>query len=204
MTFLAGFLIHATWPMFFFIIYIYCSNLLKTQFGYTPEEIIQNSFYVSIPQIIGTITVIMFSCKYHPLNILKWQFCITFPVLLLVPLILQTNTSALHLLILQSYLALVCFCDVPACPIILRHLAVLKRFTSASIIYALSRALTYLITSFGTIYLTESFSHWGLLFIIIPICSGYVFAVLHFQKLEDALKITQTTKPSEIRTVAAV
>ena len=41
-----------------------------------------------------------------------------------------------------------------------------------------------MITSFGLVYLTESFGHFGLWFIMIPACIGYIWGVQHFDKLE--------------------
>ncbi|WP_425361697.1 proline/betaine transporter [Candidatus Tisiphia endosymbiont of Mystacides longicornis] len=51
-------------------------------------------------------------------------------------------------------------------------------------IYAVSRALMYVITSFGILFLTKYFGHWGLLIIMIPISVGFAFGLRHFQKLE--------------------
>ena len=61
-----------------------------------------------------------------------------------------------------------------------------KRFTYVSFIYALSRALTYLVTSFGFVYLIEYFNNNGVLVIMIPICVSYAFGLRYFEKLERA------------------
>ncbi|WP_324607270.1 hypothetical protein [Rickettsia tamurae] len=69
-------------------------------------------------------------------------------------------------------------------PIFYRHFPVFKRFTYTSFIYALSRAMMYVLTSFGFIYLTEFFGHWRMLVIMIPISIGFMFGLNHFEKLD--------------------
>ena len=73
----------------------------------------------------------------------------------------------------------------PAYPILYKYIPVLKRFTNASFIYAVSRALTYIVTSFGVIYITNIFSHYGLWIIMIPISVGYYCGIGYFTKLEN-------------------
>jgi len=74
--------------------------------------------------------------------------------------------------------------DIPATTILVVHFPVFKRFTSVAVIYALSRAIMYIITSFGLVYLIKYYGHWGLLAITIPVAIGYTFGILHFEKLE--------------------
>lgn len=50
-------------------------------------------------------------------------------------------------------------------------------------IYAISRAGMYLVTSFGMIYLTKYFGSYGLLVIMMPILIGCMLGLNHFQKL---------------------
>ncbi|MCX7342781.1 MAG: hypothetical protein NT128_01355 [Proteobacteria bacterium] len=45
--------------------------------------------------------------------------------------------------------------------------------------------MTYIITSFGIVYLTETFGHWGLLFITVPLCTAYLLSINYFEKLEN-------------------
>lgn len=52
--------------------------------------------------------------------------------------------------------------------------------------YALSRALIYVVTSVGIVFLTEKFHHFGLLIIFIPILIGFWFGYFHYEKIERA------------------
>ncbi len=59
-----------------------------------------------------------------------------------------------------------------------------KRFTYAGFMYALSRILMYIITSFGFIYLTNYFGNYAVLVIMIPVTLGFAFGLNHFGNLE--------------------
>ncbi|MBL9029970.1 MAG: hypothetical protein JNK42_05835 [Caedimonas sp.] len=85
---------------------------------------------------------------------------------------------------MQAFCIFFALTNVPAAPIFLIYFPVFKRFTCDSIIYASSRALIYFITAFGIVYLTESFGQFGLWFIMIPACIGYIWGVQYFDKLE--------------------
>ena len=57
----------------------------------------------------------------------------------------------------------------------------------------------YIITSFGLVYLTESFGHYGLWFITVPIAAGFLWGVNHFVKLEKASgNFPSSKKPDEL------
>ena len=51
-------------------------------------------------------------------------------------------------------------------------------------LFALSRVLMYLVTSFGTVYVTFYFGSYGLFIIIIPILFGYFYGLNTFINLE--------------------
>jgi len=74
---------------------------------------------------------------------------------------------------------------VPAMPIIYRHFPVFKRFTYVSFIFALSRAVIYLVTSFGLIFLNALFGYYGMLIVVIPGIIGFGFGLLHFTRLDQ-------------------
>ena len=94
---------------------------------------------------------------------------------------------------------------MPAESILIKHFPIFKRVTYATFIYALSRALMYIVTSFGLIYITEAFGPNGLFIIFIPTCVGYLYGILHFEKLENKnqkqhqVHTQLLTKPNEFK-----
>lgn len=55
----------------FYLTYIYCASVLKTNFNYTALEIMKNNFCLAIVQLILMITLILLTKKFHPLKLLK-------------------------------------------------------------------------------------------------------------------------------------
>jgi len=187
-TILFLFLMNCEWPITFYFVYIHCGNILKNSFGYSVDAIIHHNFIVALIQLLAVSFITFISYKIYPLKIIKIKLLMFFLFILVCPFLLNNITIPFHLLLIQIFI--VSFADVvlPAAPIFLKHLPILKRFTYSGIIYALSRALMYLITSFGIIFLTKYFGSYGFLIIIIPIIIGCYLGVNYFEKLEKVLE----------------
>jgi len=179
-----SFIINCMWPICFYFTYIHCGNLLKSGFHYTAEQVIHNNFIVSIVHLIGLLLLTYLSYKFYPLKIIKIKLVIFVIFLLFSPHIFNNITESYHLFSLQIFLVLFSVDSVPAVSIFFKHFPIFKRYTYNSVIYAFSRSLMYVITSFAIIYLTKYFGHYGLSIVMIPISIGCAFGVLHFEKLE--------------------
>lgn len=136
---------------------MHCGNILKNQFGYTPEQVIHQNFKVSLFQILSFIMVI-FICKHiAPLKIVKFRAYVLFSMVLTIPFVLDhVIRTPSDLLILQCLCIFFPLCGVPAIPIFVTHFHVYRRFTCNTFAVALSRVFGYVMTSFGIVYLTES------------------------------------------------
>ncbi|KJV91673.1 MFS transporter [Rickettsia bellii] len=183
-TALALFFVECGAPLWFYIGYIYCGNMLKTFFDYDAAKIIQQNFIICGIDLIGTIIIVYLASKMHPLKILKVRLIIFSFVALASPILLNSISNATELFLFQLFIIVFAPTTCPAGGVFYTRFPVLKRFTCSSFIFALSRALMFAISSFGTIYLIDYFNHWGLLFFIVPILAGYTFGVRHFKKLE--------------------
>jgi MFS transporter, MHS family, proline/betaine transporter len=78
---------------------------------------------------------------------------------------------------------------MPAVPIFVHHLPFYLRFTFASFLFALSRALMLIITSFGLIYIGSYFNQFSLWFITLPTALAYLYGISHFEGLEHELDL---------------
>jgi len=183
-TFLALFLLDCSWPVCFYLAYIYSSNILKNSFGYSAEDVIHQNLMVSMVEVFGTILLAYFSYKIYPLLILKIKLAIFSIFILICPYLFQHVGSAFELLIIQSFIMFFGFFMCPAFPIFFKNLPVFKRFTYSGLSFGLSRALMSTVTSFGFIYLIEYFGYYGMWFILIPIAIGFTFGIFHFEGLE--------------------
>lgn len=184
-TILALFLIDYSWPLTFYFAFIHCGNILKDQFGYTAEEVISHNFLVSICLIIYMLLITYLSYRIYPLKILKIKIITMLLFVPFCPYILDHGiTTTFNLMLLQLFVLLFGPSKTPAFPIIFRNVPVFKRFTYSNFSYALSRAIIYIITSFGIVSIIKYFSNWGLLMIMIPIYVGYSYGLYHFEQLE--------------------
>jgi len=157
------------WPMWVYVTYIHYGVLLKNNFGYSAADVIQHNLYISIVGMIAALIIVYSVTKIHPMQVLKIRSIIFALFLPFFIVFLEFNQTILSITILQIFIKIFNPISVPADAITFKYFPVLKRFFSTSMLFALSRVLMYLITSFGTVYVTFYFGSYGLFIIIIPI-----------------------------------
>jgi MFS transporter, MHS family, proline/betaine transporter len=185
-TALSLFFIECSWPVCFYFSYMYCGNMLKTVFHFTPEAVIHQNFTVSMIQLFSWLIVAYLSYVIHPLKILRVRLMLFLCFVMLCPYMLNNVASPYHIMAIQAFIAVFGFMGTPAVPIFYKHLPVFKRFTYATFSYALSRAFVYVITSFGLVYLDVFFGNYVVLIVMIPTATAFIYALRHFEKLEKA------------------
>jgi hypothetical protein len=183
-TALALFFMDCGWPVAFYIVYFYCSGILRDKFHYTAAEIIQHNLFVGIVNCAERFILSYLAYKIYPLKILKFKWVIYTIAILFLPYILTIATSPIHILLIQMIVIAFGSTSLPSQPIIYKYIPIFKRFTYASFSYAFSTALIYIITSYGLISVTKFFGYWGLLVIAIPGLILYIYGVSYFEKLE--------------------
>lgn len=182
-TLFSYFAIQCTWPVWSYFGYFYCGNILIETFGYSPAEVINHNLYISVGDVTGCILMTYLSYKIYPLKILRTTFYILIAFLCFSPIIMQNLTPS-YIMMIQLYFLVFAPGYFPATAIFYKHFPVFKRFMYTSFIFAISRALMYIITSFGLAYLTEYFDYWGVLMIMIPVAISYYLGLRHFENLE--------------------
>jgi MFS transporter, MHS family, proline/betaine transporter len=183
-TSIAVFFIQCSWPICFYFIYVYCTNILRNSFGFSAAEVIHHNFIIAVAQLLGFCSLTILSYYIHPLKILKTIFIISSMFMLVCPYILSVIRNPFELLLLQSFVTIFWAGELPAGPILYKHLPIFKRFTYAAFTFALARALMYAVTSFGLSYLTEKFGYYGLLIVVVPVYIAYAFGLNHYKNLE--------------------
>jgi len=176
-------LLQCSWPICFYFSYVYCGNLLKSM-GCTAQQIIHQNLAVTIVQLVVLGVVSYLSYRIHPLKILKVKTILFFGFILVMPFLLTHTSTPMHLFFIQALSVALAMDSTPAVPVFFVHLPVLRRYTYASVTYAISRAGMYIVTSFGLIYLTEWFGSWGLWVVFLPAIAAFFIALKHFEKLE--------------------
>jgi len=185
-TAIAYFLIECSWPVWFYLAYIHCSNILKERFGYSAELIIKHNLNLSLFDLVNAMILAYLVSKIHPLIILRIKSYIFFVFIIFTPTLLNNISTPEHIFYIQLCVLLLGPTGYPGVAVFFMHFPIFKRFTYASFTYALSRALMYFISSFGIVLLVKYYSHNGLLLIMTPVIIGYIWGINHFTLLEKA------------------
>ena len=185
-TLLSFFLVYCGRPACFYFIYIYCGEILKYSFDFSPQQIIKQNLLASLAEFSGFAVTVWLCTKIHPLKIIKIRVTIFSIFILFSPFILNNVTTPFQILMIQWFCCIFWLDDIPATPIFFKNFPIFKRFTCASFMYALSRALIFFVTSVGMVFLTEKFNYYGLWIIFIPILCGFWWGYFHYQSIEEA------------------
>lgn len=191
-TVLAYGLISSAWPLFFFLAYVYCGNILKTKFGFSSQMLIKHNLFVTAIDLVEVIILCILSYRIFPLKILKYRWiCNTF-LLISLPFLLDMASCPLHIGLIQLACLGFGLSPHPAFAVFFEYFPVLKRCSYIALLYATAHSLMYIITSFGLIYLTTAFGNYGLWIIMIPVYLGFYYGIRHFEELH--YKIPKKTK----------
>jgi MFS transporter, MHS family, proline/betaine transporter len=178
------FIMESVSPVYFYINYIYCGNLLRFNFGYTAEQVISHNLILGFFNFINAIMLTILCYKFHPLKILRIKLYLFIPFILTFPVFLDRLNSPSELLILQIFSIFLCCTAFPANPSIFIQFPVFKRFTCTTVTFAVSKAAMYAVPAFGLVYITRHFGNLGLLLILIPMNIAYILARNYFEMLE--------------------
>jgi MFS family permease len=203
-TFWAYFNISCGWPLSFYLAYMYFNPMLQHKFQYTSGEIILHNFVLSFVALISLAALSIISFKVHPLKILKIRGQFFILLIALTPFVITHATHHYYIFLLQASVLIATLATCPANPIFIKHIPTLKRFTTVTFIYALSRAVMYVVTSFSLVYLTDFFGYYGLWLIMFPITFSFLWGIKHFEKLEEESgTLTMKNDPSPASFLAA-
>jgi len=185
------FLVHCGWPLTFYLAYMYFNPVLKGKFGYSSEDVIMHNFWLAFLTIFINLAWPIMSYYIYPLKLLKVRGFMALALMALLPFLLTVSSSPTHIFLLQFLILTLHLGDVPANAIFIKRFPVYKRFTATTFLYALTRAMMYVIVSFGVVYLTEWFGYAGILLLTVPSCIGFLAGVYYFEKLDRQAE-TQT------------
>lgn len=181
---LAYFSVECSYAFTFYLIFIYFTAPLK-KLGLGVNDIILHNFWLSLLAIGYNIITIYLSTKHHPLKIIRYRAYYGILLFSALPLMLMQSQVSWHFFGVQFLLLLYRGGATPADSIFIQRFRVEKRFTLITFNYALSRAFMHIISAFSLVYLTDWLGYSGLWLIAIPISVAFLWAVNHFEQLEQ-------------------
>jgi MHS family proline/betaine transporter-like MFS transporter len=188
-TLLSYFFIGCGKPLGFYLAFFHFIPILKESFRYNSEDIVRHNFCLALVLCATYATVAYLSSRIHPLKIQKIKSTFGLLLFILLPFLIMAVTSPMQLFLIQAMLIIFKLDESPSIAIFYNHFPIYCRFTSATILFALSRAVVFAITSFGLIYLTSYFGYFGIWVVVLPISIAYLCGLSHFEGLERELKL---------------
>ncbi|WP_375319246.1 MFS transporter [Candidatus Tisiphia endosymbiont of Oplodontha viridula] len=183
-TLLAYLSIESTGPIIFYFIYMHCGIILRNTFNYDTEQIIGHNLFVIIADVLFSILYTYLIYRIYPMEILKMKLVICAISIMFLPYVLTNISSPFYLLLLQFFILIFKTEAFPAESIFYKQFPVFKRFRCVSISCAVIKAIMYVVTSFGLVYLIEYFANWGIVILFIPFLVLYGFGLRHFETLK--------------------
>jgi MHS family proline/betaine transporter-like MFS transporter len=183
-TLLSYFFISCGAPLCFYLSFIYFNPILKENFGYSPEDIIRHNLFLSLISVACSMSVTYLSYRVHPLKINNTRGVFWFFLMIAIPFLISNLTNATQLFLIQTLLLILALNEIPSIPVFYRSFPLYRRVTFASILFSMSRALMHIITSFGLIYLSSYFGHFGIWIVGLPTAFGFLYGINHFKKIE--------------------
>ena len=182
----AMFCTQCAWPLCFYFVFIYCSQMLKSQFEYSVLDIIKHNFVISIFPVVSCFIRAKLSKKLHPLILFKYSLIISFFFFIITAFYLDNNPNPLGIGIFQSLLLMFTPNGYSESSVMFPHFPVFKRFQSACLSYAFSRAFMYIATSFGLILIIKLIGiSWGLIFATSCVSAIGAYGCFYFLRLEQ-------------------
>ena len=183
---IASFFIYCGRPACFYFAFGHCTTILRNNFGLSPSEIISHNLIVSVLDVAATGFVAYLSYKIAPLKIIKFRSIAFFATIFFFPFAMEWFPSAKTVLIFQYITVLFNLSCLPAVPVLFKYFPVLTRFRYAGMVRSVATVLTYVITSFGWVVVTNALGHKGIFIILIPVGLLFGWSVLYFEKKEEA------------------
>jgi hypothetical protein len=180
----AYFFIQTGYPYFFFVVFIFCGNLLKSHYGYSSEQVIHHNLGVAGIALLSSFIYALLSIFFKPLKILFVKSTCSLILSFLTPFLLLWINTPQQLLIFQCGVIFFALSGMPGQAIFLKAFPVLKRMSRASMLYAIARALMLIVTSIGSIYTLKWLGNYGLWVISMPVCLAFMWGIRHFENLE--------------------
>ena len=187
-TVLAFFLIYCGNPVCFYLLYIFFNPILMSKYGFSASDIIFNNFLLANIDVASCALITFLSYRIYPLKILKFRSTFFLLFVIFLPFIIENASNCYQIFAIQFLVLATALDAPPANGVFIKHIPVLRRMTATSFIYATTRAIMYIITSFGLVYLTEGLGYYGLWIVVIPVTVGYMWAVRYFECLEKGIR----------------
>ena len=160
------------------------NNILRQEYNYSEVDVTVRNMYVTLFHMSAFIVcfVMFIYTKFSPYTIALYRNIVGIIFILTTPFLLSDLNS---IIFAQSALAMLCCLD--SClvnGIIYRNLPIGVRFKVGAITFALAKALTVILVSFGLVLMQPYLGKYIILIFVLPFLIGYNIALRYFAKID--------------------
>ena len=170
-------------PLVIFFTIVYCSQLLKWNFGYTANQVFKHNLMLTFLTIMQNVILSILCRKTDPVKIINFKCIMFIPLMLSIPLVLNSMTSAFQLFLFQAALVLLGVNLAPIEPMMYSCFFVLQRFKFAALGIGITSSLMHPIYSFGIPFTVKHLGYMGLFLFIIPTLLVFCYGFCSFKKM---------------------
>ena len=167
----------------FYISYIYIGIFMKNSLGMSPADVIKHNLIVAMLSSLSPIILALFSKKYHPIRILKFNLIIVAIIIPFVPYFLE-NIKNLILIIFLQFIINAFIGSFYAEAMWMKHFPVERRFAIVATTFGVATALGMAVVSFGLPPLSKYMGHYAILVFFIPCIIGFLWSLSYLKELE--------------------
>ncbi len=186
LTSIAYFGIRCGGPACFYLIYIYCGEILRKDFGFTAAQVITNNFWVTFVDTIALLVLSYITYYISPLKITRVSLICFFTFLGIFLVQMHLNPSPQVVFYFQCTACCVTFDQVPANALFFKYFPVFARFRYVAIINAVALLVTISSMSFGMVFATAKLGISGLLVILVPLGLFFHWSLKYFENKEKS------------------
>lgn len=179
---IAYFFISCGYPFCFYLSYVYLGTILKNSFNYTVEMVMANNFYLAIAQSVSFLVCSLLCYKTHPLKIILVRWWIFATLSVFIYLFFDLKQNPLSIFYCQIFVVAFGINDVPGAGVFIDQFSTYKRFTYTSTLYAFSRIIMYLVSSFGIIFITDFIGEIGIWLMLFLFSIAFYLALKYFRQ----------------------
>ena len=164
----------------FYISYIYIGIFMKNSLGMSPADVIKHNLIVAMLSSLSPIILALFSKKYHPIRILKFNLIIVAIIIPFVPYFLE-NIKNLILIIFLQFIINAFIGSFYAEAMWMKHFPVERRFAIVATTFGVATALGMAVVSFGLPPLSKYMGHYAILVFFIPCIIGFLWILSYLK-----------------------
>lgn len=184
-TLLALYVANCLQPVSFYICVMGLGNILKTKFGFSNADLVNNNLIGFYSYFVGLVIFGFLSKYIEPIKITTFRSLVTIMIYLLSPFLLKQIESATDVTIIQCAILFFGLGDFNLSAYIYKAISN-KKYTTGALAFSISRAIITIITTYFLAIMQDSLKEYTYLVFGGAFSIAYYFAIKRFESVDKA------------------